>query len=203
MVLEDLFGALTGGQQNNAAQSNSGVDPLASMLGGLLGGQSGSQSGDALSQLLGGVLGGENSQTQSVGQDNQIGSAIGMLEGLMGGASTTGSNANNGAANDPMMLMLTPFVDKLAQKYNIPPQIAVTVVSFAVHQLLSNHPASGRQGVLDIGKLQEQIGSGQGVSHDYLHSTGLVSQLAQQTGLDHDTAGKSLKAVFDMLGQSS
>ena len=107
----------------------------------------------------------------------------------------------NALAGDPMMQMLTPLADTLAAKMNIPPQMAVMVVSLVAHQLLASHPASGQQSLLNVNQLQQQISSGQGVSHDYLHSSGLVSKLVEQTGLDKGTAAQSLKTVFDMLGQ--
>ena len=224
MALDQFLGALSGGESNNSNQGTGGQDALSGLLGGLLGGQSGGQQ-DGMTQLLGGLLGGQGggqqdcmtqllggllsgqTQNQATGQNGQLGDALGMLEGLMGsggagqalGITNQGSNLT---AGDPVMQLLTPLVDELAAKTNIPPQIAVVVVSFVAHQLLSSHPASGRQSLVDVPQLQQQLSSGQGVSHDYLHASGLVGQLVQQTGLDKNTAAKSLKTVFDMLGQS-
>jgi hypothetical protein len=202
-MLGDLLGALTGDQGNNSNQPPAGQAPLSSLLGGLLGGQSGGGQ-DSMSQLLGGLMGGA-SQNQAAGQSDQLGSVLGMLEGVMGApagqAAQSGTQGGNAAADDPVMQMLAPLVDRLAAKMNISPQVAMTVVTFVAHQLLSSHPASGRTSMIDPGALQAQLNSGQGVSHDYLHSSGLVNQLVQQTGLDPQTASKSLKTVFDMLGQ--
>ncbi|MGC1377805.1 MAG: hypothetical protein WA821_16350 [Anaerolineales bacterium] len=199
-MLGDLLGALTGDQGNSSGQPSAGQDPLSSLLGGLLGGQSGGGQG-GMSQALGGLLGG--------GQSNRLGNVLGVLEGVMNanapasvaGQSLQANQGGNVAANDPTMQMLTPVVDGLAAKMNISPQIAMLVVTFVVHQLLSSHPASGRTSMIDPGALQQQVNSGQGVSHAYLQSSGLVNQLVQQTGLDPQTATKSLKTVFDMLGQ--
>ena len=200
MALDQFLGALTGGSSN---QSAGGQDVLSGLLGGLLGGQTGGQQ-DGLTQLLGGMLGGQT-QNQAVGQTGQLGSMLGMLEGVLGsGAAGQGLGAvsqGNALAGDPMMQMLTPLADALAAKMNIPPQMAVMVVSLVAHQLLASHPASGQNSLLDIGQLQQQVSSGQGVSHDYLHSSGLVGKLMEQTGLDKGTAAQSLKTVFDMLGQ--
>ena len=196
MALDQFLGALSGSGSNQAGS-------LSGLLGGLLGGQSGGQS-DGLTQLLGGLLGGQT-QNMQAGQSGQIGDMLGMLEGVMGsngGGPALGiASQGNFAGNDPMLQMLTPLADGLAAKMNIPPQIAVSVVSLVAHQLLASHPASGQSSLLDVGQLQKQISSGQGVSHDYLHSSGLVGKLVQQTGLDQSTAAKSLKTVFDMLGQ--
>jgi len=197
-MLGDLFGALTGEQGNSSGQPSAGQDPLSSLLGGLLGGQSGGGQG-SMSQALGGLLGG--------GQSNRLGNVLGVLEGVLNANAPVGQAAQsaipggNVAANDPTMQMLTPVVDGLAAKMNISPQIAMIVVTFVVHQLLSSHPASGRTSMIDPGALQQQVNSGQGVSHAYLQSSGLVNQIVQQTGLDPQTATKSLKTVFDMLGQ--
>ncbi|MEI6289277.1 MAG: hypothetical protein WCP19_02490 [Chloroflexota bacterium] len=201
MVLEDLLNSFEGNQSGKSAGNGNGA--VADLLGGLLGSQTSGQ-GNAMAQLLGGVLA-SSGNGQSNNQDALLGNALGMLEGLMGtGAVKNNSNINASAAvsvNDPTMALLTPLVDALAVKMKISPQIAMMVVSFAVHQLLSSHPSAGNKGMLDMGSLQQQLTTGQGVNHDYLHSSGLVNQLSKQTGIDPDMAAKSLKFIFDTLGK--
>ena len=195
MTLNDLLGALTGDEKDNQGKPTDEKDALSGLIGNLMGGQTDNNE-DQLSKLLGGLLGGAGQQ-QTGGQNTALGNAIGILEGLLG----SGSSATAANTNDPMMQMLTPVVDGLAKKMKISPQVAMVVVSFAAHQLLSNHPASGRAGSLNINALREEISSSGGISHNFLQSSGLVSQLAKQTGMDEETAVKSLKTVFDLLGK--
>ncbi len=201
MVLGDLLGALEGNQNGNS--TGNGANAVTDLLGGLFGNQISGQ-GNAMTQLLGGVLGNAG-QGQSDSQEALLGNALGLLEGFMGsGSAKPTSNINASASvnvNDPTMQLLTPIVDALALKMKISPQIAMMIVSFAVHQLLSSHPTAGKQGLLDMGNLQQQLSTGQGVNHDYLHSSGLVKQLSKQTGIDQDMAVKSLKFIFDTLGK--
>lgn len=201
MVLGDILGALEGNQSGNTTGNSS--DAVANLLGGMLGNSTSSQ-GNGMAQLLSGVLGNAG-QGQAGSQEAILGNALGLLEGLMGtNPVKPASNINASASvsvNDPTMQLLTPLVDALAIKMKISPQIAMMIVSFAVHQLLSSHPSAGKQGLLDMGNLQQQLSTGQGVNHDYLHSSGLVKQLSKQTGVDADMAAKSLKFIFDTLGK--
>jgi hypothetical protein len=44
------------------------------------------------------------------------------------------------------------------------------------------------------------MGSGQGLDSDFLQSSGLADELAEQAGLDPDIATRGLQEAFQMLG---
>jgi hypothetical protein len=200
--MEDILKALVSSrQQGNSAQA---ADPMANLVGSLLGG--GSQSGVNLSDgvdagdvmgLLGGLMGGGAQQPQAPSQQQAggLGGIMGALEGIMGNG--------QGGASDPIMMMLQPYIGPLAKKANISPAIATIVVSFVAHQLLSHHPASGRDSNhFNLEDMMGQIGSGK-IDSTTLHNSGMVKQLAQKTGLDEATAEKSLQAGFSLIGKSA
>jgi hypothetical protein len=120
--------------------------------------------------------------TQGTGSDPL--SAI--LGGLLGGG-TQGSVPGAGAMGNNAFL--APIVDALAAKIGISPQIAETVASFALSQLLSGQNS----------QLAQMLRGGT-VSQRYLRDSGLVNQLAQQTGMDNKTAAQSLQQVFQAFG---
>jgi hypothetical protein len=101
---------------------------------------------------------------------------------------------------------LGPIVAGLAEKLGLSPQIAQMVVTFVLSKLLSGH--SSKAGVLadegqpglDLDHLMERMGSGEGLDAGYFESTGMTQELAEQTGLDPDTAARSLQEVFGALG---
>jgi len=171
-------------QQGNAAKPAAGKDAMSELLGGLMGGQpAGSQAGD-------------------------MANIFGVLENVMGGMqSGQGMPGTMGSAGmgDPLMQLLQPLVGKLAKKVGISPEIAMIVVAFVVQRLLASHPqvssgTTGKSQALDLNQLFQMMGSQQGVGQDYLHSTGMVKDLAQTAGLDQATAAQSLNAVFGLLG---
>ncbi|MHC5035462.1 MAG: hypothetical protein ACYTFZ_10545, partial [Planctomycetota bacterium] len=111
----------------------------------------------------------------------------------MGGSSTnTGTSA-----------MLAPMTDALAKKLGLPPEIAQMVLTFAITRLLSGGKrggASASQGGLDLDDLMVRAASNEGIDTDYIQSTGMADELAQQTGLDSDTAARSLQEALQMMG---
>ncbi len=174
--MEDILKALVSSrQQDNSSQS---ADPLAGLIGGLLGGQTQPQS--------------NNSQ-----QSGGLGNMMGLLETVMG------SGKSGSTANDPIMAMLNPFIAPLAKKANIPPEIAVIVVSFVAHKLLAHHPTSGRDSnSFNLDEMLGQIGSGK-IDSGLLHSSGMVKEITAKTGLDEATAEKSLQAAFSLVGKGA
>ena len=209
MAMEDIMKALMQGA-SGAPQQSGGGDALSQVLGGLMGGQQGggasqqSAGGDALSQVLGGLMGGGQQ-----GGGSPTGQMLGALENIIGGQPGTGQalNMNQGAAmnmgsmgmNDPVMMLLQPVVNQLAAKANISPQIATVVASVAIHYLLSSHPSSGGSGPLNLGNVMQQLSSGS-ISPDTLHSSGMVNDVMQATGLSKQDSVKSLDATFNALG---
>jgi hypothetical protein len=141
-------------------------------------------------------------------QTGDMANIFGVLESVMGGMqSGQGTPGTTGAAGvgDPLMQLLQPLVGKLAKKVGISPEIAMIVVAFVVQRLLASHPqvstgTTGRSQALDLNQLFQMMGSRQGVGQDYLHSTGMVKDLAKTSGLDQATAAQSLNAVFGLLG---
>jgi hypothetical protein len=77
------------------------------------------------------------------------------------------------------------------------------VLTFAITQLLSGGKRGGAstgQGGLDLDDLMVRAASGEGLDTDYIQSTGMADELAQQTGLDSDTAARSLQEALQMMG---
>jgi len=201
--MEDLFKSLaqTAVQQ---AETPAGQAAISQAVGGLLGGgQQSPQSPNALSGLVGSFLGG-GQQTGALSNAGQpAGQMLGMLEQVIGGTPGSGNLTPGGGmnmgANDPMMLLLQPVVNQLAAKANIKPEIATVVVSLVIHYLLSNHPSSGRNSnSLDLNSVLKEMSSG-GVNPSTLHSSGMVNDVIQATGLSKDAAVKSLDTTFNVL----
>jgi hypothetical protein len=207
MAMEDILKALVDSRQQGS--STQGADPMASLIGGLLGGgqsqssggqQSGADLAGGLFNLLGSVMGGGQQQAQNTGgqQSGGLGDMMGLLETVMGG----GQSGVQSTASDPIMGLLTPFVGPLAKKANIPPEIAIIVVSFVVHQLLAHHPTSGRDSTaFNLDDMLQQMGSGK-IDSNVLHNSGMVKEISAKTGLDEATAAKSLNLAFSLVGKS-
>jgi hypothetical protein len=191
--MEDILKALVSSrQQGSSAQA---ADPMAGLIGGLLGGQQ-SQGTDQIAGLVGGLLGGQG-QSSGGQQAGGLGGVMGLLENVMGGQS------GGSAANDPIMALLNPFIAPLAKKANIPPEIAIVVVSFVAHKLLSHHPTSGRDSSsFNFEDMLQQIGSGN-IDSNLLHSSGMVKEISAKTGLDEATAEKSLNLAFSLVGKGA
>ena len=170
--MEDILKALVSSRQQNSS----------------------SQSADPMAGLIGSLLGGGQPQAQTSSQQAGLGSMMGVLETVMGGQS-------GAMANDPIMALLQPFVAPLAKKANIPPEIAMIVVSFVAHKLLAHHPTSGRDSnTFNLDDMLQQIGSGK-IDSAMLHNSGMVKELSKKTGLDEATAAKSLEVGFGLVGK--
>lgn len=163
---------------------------------------SSSQTADPMTELLGGLLGSGQPQAQTPNpQTGGLGAMMGMLEMVMG-SNQGGAATQSSAANNPIMMLLQPFVGKLAKKMNIPPEIAMTVVSYAAHKLLAHHPTSGRDSnSFNLDDMLQQIGSGK-IDQRIFQDSGMVKEISKSTGLDEATASKTLDAAFGMFGQA-
>ena len=208
MSMEDILKVLVDSRkQGNTAQ---GADPMTDLIGGLLGGQQqpqsggGQQSGAELAgsivNLLGTVMGSGQQQGQNSGQQSGgLGNVMGLLETVM----SSGQGGNQSTANDPIMMLLQPFVTPLAKKANISPEIAMIVVSFVAHKLLAHHPTSGRDSnSFNLDDMLQQMGSGK-IDSNLLQTSGMVGELSRRTGLDEATAEKSLQLGFSMVGKGA
>jgi hypothetical protein len=173
--MEDILKVLVDSRQG--AAPTQGSDPMTDLIGGLLGGTGGQQQGQ---------------------QPGGLGDLMGLLEGVMG---SQGGGSTSMSTADPIMMLLQPYVKQLATKMKISPEIAMIVASFAVHKLLSHHPTSNRNSnSFNLDDLLQQMGSG-GVDTGMLQSSGMISELSRQTGLDEATAAKSLNTALTMFGK--
>jgi hypothetical protein len=189
--MDDLLNAMLSGAGSQGQGGQEEDDPMASLLGSLLGGSAGSptDTGD----LLSGLLGGGDPQGAGGGLED-------MLGALMGG----------GSADMSQNAFLAPIAEGIAEKLGLPPQIAQLIVTFVIGKLLSGQVGGGRVPVrgsglasdegLDLDDLLGRMGSGQGLDSDFLQSSGLADELAEQAGLDPDTATQGLQEAFRMLG---
>lgn len=193
--MRGLLDALMGGKPVNAPTENpSAGGAFSDLLGTMMGDTSpnanaptSGASDDPLSSLLGGLLGGSLPQATAPTQDAAGGEPMNaLLGGLLGGGIPGDANTNVLGNNS----FLAPIIQTIVAKFGIPPQIAETIISFALTQLLSG------QG----GQLAQLLGAKGTVSQKYLRDSGLANQLAEQTGMDSKTAAKSLQQVLDAFG---
>lgn len=181
MSMEDILKVLVNSRQQGGSTSQQGSDPMTDLIGGLLGSVQQSQAPTSSQQSSGG-----------------LGDMMGLLESVIGG--NQGSSAQS-SMNSPVMMLLQPYVEKLAKKANIPPEIAMIVVSFVAHKLLSHHPTSGRDSSsFNLDELLGQMSSGK-IDSSILENSGMVKEISKSTGLDEATASKTLDAAFGLFGQ--
>jgi len=214
-----VLGGGGGAQSGGMSSQGAGGDVLGSLLGGLLGGggaQSGGMSsqgssGDVLGSLLGGLLGGGGTSAQSgrpmpsqSGYPSQQMPAAGgdPISSILGGL--LGVNTGGGAgviANNPIEnAFVAPIANALAKKTGMAPGIAQVVVVFALTTLMSAATQKATQKGFSPSDLVNKLATDGTVSQKYLKDSGLVTQLAQQSGLDQQTASKSLQQAFAALG---
>ena len=202
-MLQNILGALLSGASQGGAQPQASNQPQA--------------GGDLLSGLLGSLMGGQTSGTgMTTGSqtNNQPQAGGDMLSGLLGsflGGQTSGApmSAGNQAGSNPLMNLVSsgqnpmvnsliqPIVDSIAQKLGISPAIAMTVVTFAVHYMLSNHGTKLVKGEDISGVLQQHT------NKKYIQSAGLSQQLASQTGMKPKVAANALSETCKLLGVPS
>jgi hypothetical protein len=191
-MMDDLLNAMLSGGSSQSDSDQTDGDELADLLGGILGGgaaQGGADAGD----LLGAFLGAGSSQGAG-GMDD-------LLNSFLGGGGSADLAANP---------LLAPIVDKLAHKLGLPPETAQVIVGFVMAKLLSGQSNRGRaqaglaaldsQDSLDLDDLMGRVASQQGIDADYFQSSGMANELAEQAGLDPDTAARSLQEAFQMMG---
>jgi hypothetical protein len=180
--MEDILKVLVNSRQQGGAPSQN-ADPMTDLIGGLLGG------------------GGSSQMPGTASQQGGLGNMMGMLEMFMGG-SQPGSMNQSMAGGDPLMMLLQPYVAQLAKKVNIPPEIAMIVVSLVAHKLLAHHPTSGRDSnSFDLDDMLTQMGSGN-VNSNVLHSSGMVREVSKRTGMNEADAEKTLSTALSMFGKS-
>jgi hypothetical protein len=176
--LGDLLGGLLGGSQGGASGVN-GI--LGAMLGG---GGSAMESNSFLAPIISGLA-------EKLGLPPQIAQTVVafVINKLLSGGLGSGGAPGVAAAGDEPAGQQGLDLEQIMQQFGSSP------VAGAVTD--SEEPA-GPEG-LDLGQILQQMGSSRGVDASYLRSTGLHEELAQETGLDPDTAEASLQEVFNML----
>jgi hypothetical protein len=172
--VEDLFRALTQGSGQESVEEQSRRDPLSGLLQGLFGGDgmedsagaaSSGTSGSDLSGLLQRILGGGGlGDSTGTAPSGAGGSDMsGLLQGLLGGGGGLGGSPSRSAdagagglgailgsiAGGSLSSRTNSFMASIAQmlsdKLGLPPQIAQSVVVFALGELLGGRaqPGSG------------------------------------------------------------
>ncbi len=212
-VLGSVLGSMLGGggaPSGGVPSQGAGGDVLGSLLSGLLGGGGASSSGqgaggDVLGSLLGGLLGGGGMSAQGgTSMPSQQMPAAGgdPISSILGGL--LGVNTGGGAgviANNPIEnAFVAPIADALAKKTGMAPGIAQVVVVFGLTTLMSAATQKATQKGFSPSDLVNKLATDGTVSQKYLKDSGLVAQLAQQSGLDQQTAAKSLQQTFAALG---
>jgi hypothetical protein len=130
-----------------------------------------------------------------------MGDLLGAILGGAGASSSTGQHS-----------FLEPVVDALAEKIGISPEIASVVVTFLLGKLMSGITGSGAPGALDssdapathddleLDHLLTAMRAGEPMDADLIETSGMSEELAEQTGLDPETATASLQEAFSLLG---
>jgi hypothetical protein len=219
-LLQAFLGGATQAPQSYGQQAGTGAVPSGLDLASLLedgpgetgqapqsyGQQVGAGSVPAgldLGSLLQAVLGSGGLSGAAQPAASEAGGFGDLLGGIMGGGSST-------MASDPF---LAPIVNGLAEKLGLPPQIVQAVVAFIMGKLLGNRlqpgvaelAASGpsrkaRRRATTVEDIRQKMNRGKRVTKKELRSSGLVTELSRQTGLDRATATASLQEVLDELG---
>ncbi len=198
-MMDDLLKGLLSSTGSQGTGGQPAGDPLADLLGGLMGGgtSGAGQAADPLQALLGG-----GGASGAGGMGDILGAVMG------GGGAEAGASA-----------FLAPVANGIAEKLGLPPEIAQLIVTFVIGKLMSGMTGQAGQGTasttsrkrrsskrrkqpqgLDLADLLGRMGSGAGLDAAYLQSTGMPEELAQQTGLDPETATRGLQEALQMLG---
>lgn len=195
MSMEDILKVLINSRQQGSQSRQ--VDPMTELIGGLLGGSQ-SQSHAPIAPP---TYQQQQQQYQPQQPSSGLGDMMGLLEMVMGG-NQGGMSSQSSVANNPVMMLLQPFVEKLAKKMNIPPQIATIVVSYVAYKMLAHHPTSGRDSnSFNLDEMLQQMGSGK-IDKNIFQESGMVREISKSTGLDEAAASKTLNAAFSMFGQA-
>lgn len=167
-----------------------------SMIGDLLRllmqGEQPSNNPNALPQAIGGMLG----NNQDSGQADQL---LGVLEQMIAGGGQGGTQNMNMVANGATQNMVQSVAEQLSRRTGIPPQTAQTVVSLVLHRMLTSHSAFGNNARLNLQDVLQQMMTTGCVNPDVLHSSGMVSDLVNVSGLDHQAALQHLTEAFSLL----
>ena len=185
--MDDFYSAMMAGsqpQQDDDEASGEIPEELRGSQSGLAGGA----GGDLLGELLQGLMSGGGAGVQDApGAQMPLGGGLmGLLGGLLGGG---GAGQIGGAPN------LMPFTEALSEKLGISSQVASALIGVAFTLLtgmLQKSSQQGRSGAvgMDLDTMLDE---------EFLASSGMASQIAEQTGLDDKTAAHHLREAMVML----
>lgn len=97
----------------------------------------------------------------------------------------------------------------LGGKLGLSGDAAQAVLAFVLRKLMAGGSAKAQSGAsdeaghaagLNLGDLLQQVGRSGRAGTEYLRSTGMPQELAEETGLDLEKATTSLQEVLDLLG---
>ncbi len=183
-MLDDILQMLMQAQQDqsnsdqSAQQAPDADNPLGDMLGGLLGSMAGQADASDLPQA------------SNAGGGMDMGMLGGLLGMVTGGATSESSGVTGG---NPM---LAPITEAVSEKLGISPQMAGVVVSAGFALLMSKMQQSGqanRSGSVQDLDLDELTDA------QYLQDSGMATRVAEQTGVDEDTAVDYLQQATKMM----
>jgi hypothetical protein len=123
----------------------------------------------------------------------------GLLGGLLGGGSS--STSSTASSSSPF----GSIIDGLAAKLGIPPQIAQVVVTMLLSKMAAGQQAkrmSGGAG-LNLDGVAGASNTSGAVDLSSVNTAGMVDELVQQTGLDAETASRSLTEALTMIGEAA
>ncbi|RME81872.1 MAG: hypothetical protein D6775_12415 [Caldilineae bacterium] len=208
MGMNDLLKSLMG--QALEQGKSQGDDPLTDMLEGVLGGaleaHQDPNSPLDLGDVLGSILGG--------GAENNLGAQAG-LGGLIGGILGSGGDAQAGGLGDILGAVLggtrgekagynpflAPIINGLAERVGLPPQIASAIVGFLFTRVFASAAERGHAAQeVNLDHLLEGLKGDPSKATQQLDAAGLLDELVAETGLDRQTAEKSLQEAFQLLG---
>jgi hypothetical protein len=215
--LEDILGGILGGGQSmpqqRPQQMPQGGGGLEDILGGILGGgQSMPQQrpqqipqGGGLEDILGGILGGGQQPQQQPQMPGMGGGIMDIIGAVLGG----GGGAMMGA--NPI---LAPIVNAISRKLGLPPFVVSIGLSLLLGKLINGaakraqqprqspkSAPSGAGGGLDLDDILKQIKGGS-VNRKQLENSGVIDEIAKETGLGAQDAGSLAEEILRELGSN-
>lgn len=209
--LAALIGGLIGGQEQSSAGDVGGL------IQGLLGGQGG-QEGGTLAGLFGGGVLTEvaNALSRRTGLPPTIAQAVVafVIQKLLGGQSSattstttkpkpssTKPRPSGTSKPKPSATKPRPSKPKPSQATGEMPDLGGLIGSLiGGGQASSAHTSQQPSGGFDLGSLLTAL-SGSASGKRRLDTSGLAQELAQETGLDEETAARSLEQTMGLLMQ--
>ncbi len=220
-ILDILGGILGGGQPGGTQQQAPQQMPggIEDILGGILGGgqPGGTQQqapqqmpGGGIEDILGGILGGgrPGGTQQQAPQQMPGGGIEDILGGILGGGMPGGNIAGNP--------ILAPIVNGISKKLGLPPAIVAIGLSLILGKLMSKGsqaqtqpgqqrgpgvPEKSRQpGNLDLDDILDRMRK-EGVDRAAIDNSGVVNEVAQETGLGQQDAGQLIEEIIGALGE--